>query len=223
MRSILYNEVCIGNTVHYKHRKTSFKSKQTRLTTEDEWLRVENTHEPIIPKELWDLAHAHMDSRKRMPTRDEDNIFARLLFCGECGWSFSRANVKGKSVYYRCTKYSQRGKDICSLRYTPYKLVCGLVLHRLQYWLMEVKQNETKILDRLLQSGDKQRLAERRYWEKELKKSQKRKDEVDRLFVKIYEDNASGRLDDDNYEILRAKYRTGQTSLRGKSNSTRRN
>lgn len=213
VRSILYNEVYIGNTVHYKCRKTSFKSKRNRLTSEDEWLRVENTHEPIISKELWDLAHAHMDSRKRMPTRDEDNIFARLLFCGECGWSLSRANVKGKSVYFHCTKYSQRGKDICTLHYTPYKLVYGLVLHRLQYWLMEVKRNEDEILDRLLQSGDKQRSAERRHWEKELKKSQKRKDEVDRLFAKIYEDNASGRLDDDNYEMLRAKYRTEQMQL----------
>ena len=143
-----------------------------------------------------------------MPKRDENNIFARLLY-----WSLSRANAKDKAPYYHCTKYSQRGKEVCSLHYTPYKLVYAVVLLRLQYWLMEVKQNEMEILDRLLKSGDKQRTAERRHWEKELKKSQKRKDEVDRLFAKIYEDNAGGRLDDDNYEMLRAKYRTEQTQL----------
>lgn len=213
VRNILYNECYLGNTVHYKCRKASFKSKKNRRTSEDEWLRVENTHEAIISQDLWDLVHTHLSSRQRMPKRDENNIFARLLYCGECGWSLSRANAKDKAPYYHCTKYSQRGKEVCSLHYTPYKLVYAVVLLRLQYWLMEVKQNEMEILDRLLKSGDKQRTAERRHWEKELKKSQKRKDEVDRLFAKIYEDNAGGRLDDDNYEMLRAKYRTEQTQL----------
>lgn len=61
------------------------------MTTEDEWLRVENTHEPLISKDLWDLVHTHMNARKRQTQRDEDNVFSGLVYCGECGWSLSSA------------------------------------------------------------------------------------------------------------------------------------
>jgi hypothetical protein len=87
------------------------------------------------------------------------------------------------------------------------------VLVRLQYWLMEVEQNKDKLLERLLKSGDRQREAERAHYDKELKKAVKRKADVDRLFVKTYEDNAAGRLDDENYEMLRTKYRGEQMQL----------
>jgi hypothetical protein len=213
VRTILDNEVYIGNTVHYKCRKVSFKSKKNRKTTEDEWLKLENTHEPIISKDLWDLAHAHMDSRKRDAKRDENNVFSGLVYCGECGWSLSSANCKNQPKSFRCTKYSQRGKEVCSIHYTPYKLLYATVLVRLQYWLMEVEQNKDKLLERLLKSGDRQREAERAHYDKELKKAVKRKADVDRLFVKTYEDNAAGRLDDENYEMLRTKYRGEQVQL----------
>lgn len=213
VKHILENECFIGNTVHYRLVKTSFKSKKNRVTSEDEWLRVENTHDPIISKDIWDLAHAHMDSRKRDAKRDEDNIFSRLVYCGECGWSLSSANCKDKSKYLRCTKYSQRGKDECSLHFITYNLLYGVVLARLQYWLSEVHQNSDKLLNRLLQSGDKQRETERRHNEKELKKAQKRKAEVDALFAKMYEDSVCGRLDEDNFKMLTEKYRSEQVEL----------
>nr|WP_241153424.1 DUF4368 domain-containing protein [Enterococcus mediterraneensis] len=83
----------------------------------------------------------------------------------------------------------------------------------MQYWLQEVHTNSDKLLDRLLKSGDKQRNTERRHDEKELKKARKRKAEVDALFAKMYEDSISGRLDEDNFKMLTAKYRTEQLKL----------
>lgn len=213
VRHLMDNECFLGNTVHYRLVKTSFKSKKNRVTAEDEWLKIENTHEPIISKDIWDLAHAHMDSRKREAKRDEDNIFARLIYCGECGWSLSTANCKDKSKHFRCTKYSQRGKDECSLHFITYNLLYGVVLARLQYWLQEVHGNSDRLLDRLLKSSDKQREAEIKHADKELKKAQKRKAEVDALFARMYEDSASGRLDEDNFKMLSAKYRNEQQKL----------
>ena len=86
----------------------------------------------------------------------------------------------------------------------------GVILGRLQYWLREVRHNSGEILNRLLQTGDKQRKAELKNAEKELQKSKKRKAELDNLFAKMYEDRAAGRLDEVNYTMLSARYRSEQ-------------
>ena len=99
--------------------------------------------------------------------------FSALLKCGECGWSLSAANTKNQSRYYRCTQYSAHGKEACSLHFITYNLLYAFVLGRLQYWLMAVKKNEDAILERLLQSSEKQRRSENARDEKELKKAQK--------------------------------------------------
>ena len=47
----------------------------------------------------------------------------------------------------------------------------------------------------------------------ELKKAEKRKTEVDRLFTKMYEDWAAGRITEYNFNMLSQKYQSEQQSL----------
>lgn len=176
-------------------------------------MRIENTHEPLVDRETWDLVQEHINSRKRSRKDDEPQIFAGLLKCGECGWSLSAANTKNQSRYYRCTQYSAHGKEACSLHFITYNLLYAFVLGRLQYWLMAVKKNEDAILERLLQSSEKQRRSENARDEKELKKAQKRRQELNNLFAKMYEDRVKGLLDEENYSMLSVKYRTEQQQL----------
>ncbi len=65
VKAILSSEVYIGNSVHNKQTAISFKNKKKFLRPKDDWYTVENTHEPIISKDVWDQAHAHIESRKR--------------------------------------------------------------------------------------------------------------------------------------------------------------
>ena len=53
VKAILKNEVYIGNSVHNMQSTVSFKSKKKVRKPESEWFRVENTHEPIIDKEVF--------------------------------------------------------------------------------------------------------------------------------------------------------------------------
>ena len=210
---ILQNEIYLGNTVHYQIQKLSYKSKKNVKRPKEDWMRIENTHEPLVDRETWDLVQGHINSRKRSRKDDEPQIFAGLLKCGECGWSLSAANTKNKSRYYRCTQYSAHGKEACSLHFITYNLLYAFVLGRLQYWLMAVKENEDAILERLLQSSKKQRRTENARDEKELKKAQKRRQELNNLFAKMYEDRVKGLLDEENYSMLSVKYRTEQQQL----------
>ena len=53
VKAILKSEVYIGNSVHNRQSTVSFKSKKKVRKPESEWFRVENTHEPIIDKEVF--------------------------------------------------------------------------------------------------------------------------------------------------------------------------
>jgi DNA invertase Pin-like site-specific DNA recombinase len=211
IKRLLENEAYIGNLIHNKRGSVSFKNKKQVDRPPEEWLRVDGAHEPIISRELWDTAQAHINSRKRSTRAGENLIFAGLLRCADCGWTLACAHQRENGRrYYRCSRYAVLGAEECTAHNTSYNLLYGVVLGRLQYWLREVRDNKDKMLNRLLQTGDKQREAEQRHIGKELQKSEKRQAELNNLFAKMYEDRAAGRLDEDNYTMLSGRYRAEQ-------------
>ena len=50
IRNILKDETYIGNTIHNKQSTVSYKNKKIVQRPEEEWVRIENTHEPIISR-----------------------------------------------------------------------------------------------------------------------------------------------------------------------------
>ena len=44
----------IGNTVQNKRSRISYKNRKLRSNPQEQWNIVENTHEPIIEKQLFD-------------------------------------------------------------------------------------------------------------------------------------------------------------------------
>lgn len=76
-----------------------------------------------------------------------------------------------------------------------------------------------------MQGSEKQRRSENARDEKELKKAQKRRQELNNLFAKMYEDRVKGFLDEENYSMLSVKYRTEQQQLdetKAETNDARR-
>lgn len=65
VKAILKSEVYIGNSVHNMQSTVSFKSKKKVRKPESEWFRVENTHEPIIDKEVFYRVQEQIKSRRR--------------------------------------------------------------------------------------------------------------------------------------------------------------
>jgi len=51
-------------------------------------------------------------------------------------------------------------------------------------------------------------------WRQQLAKSEKRILELDRLFIKIYEDNASGKLSDERFSMMSMNYEAEQKRLK---------
>ena len=216
VKSILKDETYIGNSVHYRQTKASFKSKRRVYRDKSEWLTVEGTHEPIISKSDFDNVQGQLASRRREKKDFTTQVFAGLLKCSGCGWALTYATHKRKDGtygYYKCGKYSMYGKGYCSNHHIHYDTLYAYVLSRLQYWSKQAHTDEEKLLKKLLNAGDRESGAIRKKQENDLKRTEKRRAELDNLFTRLYEDWVAGRITEYNFNMLSAKYQDEQAQL----------
>ncbi|MBR2845589.1 MAG: DUF4368 domain-containing protein [Solobacterium sp.] len=217
VKRILKDETYIGNSVHNKQTTVSFKNKKKYRTAEDTWLRIENTHEAIISHEVFERVQEQIKSRRRETKTHNSQIFAGLLKCADCGWGLSyKFHSKPDYHYYVCSRYAQLGKDVCSSHSVRYDDLYDYVLSRIQYWSRQAEIDPKKLLGHLLASGDRQRESLLKKHTSEMKKAEKRKAELDRLFTQLYEDRVEGKISEYNYSMLSTKYQDEQKSLEEK-------
>lgn len=118
VRNILKNDIYIGNITQGKRRVKSYKIHKVEQVPEDEWITVENMHEPIIDKELFAKAQ---DIRK-VDTRVQNNgnlsKWAGILRCSDCGRAMHKKYIKNKSgtvyEYYICGTYRKKSNKLCT-------------------------------------------------------------------------------------------------------------
>ena len=215
VKSIMKDETYIGHTIHYRETNISFKNKRRVRKPQSEWVRVENTQEPIISEQVFRQVQEQIANRRRKCKDGTTQIFSGLVKCADCGWSLSYGENRQNSKpygHYHCSKYGQ-GTRQCSMHYIRYDVLYAYVLSRLQYWSGLVQHDEERLLKRLLNATDKGQAAARKKQAAELKKAEKRKAEVDTLFARMYEDWAAGRITEYNFSMLSGKYQSEQAEL----------
>lgn len=218
VNSILKDETYIGNSVHGKQTNISYKNKKRVRKPQDEWFRVENTHEGIISREVFEQVQGQIANRKRKMKDATTQIFAGLIKCADCGWVMSfgtNSSAKKPYSYYHCLQYKQysRINGSCTGHYIRYDVLYTYVLSRLQYWIGKVHTDEEQLLKQLLKASDKEKAATVKKQSAELAKAEKRKAEVDKLFEKMYEDRATEKITEYNFNMLSQKYQAEQQEL----------
>lgn len=221
VKNILRDETYIGNTVHMRQTNISYKNKKRKRLPKEEWIRVEDTHEGIISREVFFQVQEQIGTRRREMKDATTQIFAGLVRCADCGWSMSfGTNKQNKSPYsyFNCTSYRQFGKveGGCTAHYVRYDVLYTYVLARIQYWAGMAQMDEQVLLDHLLRSGDKERAAAYKRQTAELTNVEKRKADVDKKFIKLYEDWSSGRITEYNFNMLSQRYQQEQQELMNK-------
>lgn len=212
VKSILKDETYIGNSVHNKQTNISYKNKKKVRKPEEEWFRVENTHEAIISKKVFEQVQEQIANRRRQQKDATTQIFSGLVKCADCGWSMrfgtNRQNSKPYS-HYTCSQYGQ-GLKRCSSHYIRYDYLYHYVLLRVQDLWRQAQVNETELLHRLLKGSEQELAANAKRQSAELTRAEKRRTEVDRKFAKLYEDWSDGRITEYNFNMLSQKYQTEQ-------------
>ena len=203
---ILADEVYIGNLVQGKRRKVNYKLKKEIVVPENERIRVEGTHEPIITKSDYELVQQLL-VRDTMTSKNKyENLYGGLLFCGDCGFSMVRRKNyhKGKQyVRYICSNYNRNGSDKCSRHSISEPIITSIVTSELNLLFKRVN-NINNLIEKLKERQvDTDTIVSRN---KEYQRLQNEIKRISALRETLYQDFNAGLLKQEQFESYRKIY-----------------
>ena len=204
INSILHREMYVGNMVQgTKHQR--MRSKQKKMPKE-EWIIVENTHEPIIDKATWEKAQSLLQKRTReLDLETNKNIFAGFVKCGDCGRAMTKnmwRRADGSKTYsLYCGTYKRNGKQYCTPHTLPMAVLEDIVLGDLKAIVDSVDN-----LKELVQSQSFTASKVKRIADTELSKIKAELERVKRLKKSIYEDYREELISKEEFLSYREDY-----------------
>ncbi len=107
VKRILTNEMYLGHMVQGKTEKINYKIKKSVKKPKEAWIQVENTQEPIISRDNFEVVQNLLKADARIsPVSRRQSPFSGILFCGDCGEQMIRRVNRYKNtqkVYYICS------------------------------------------------------------------------------------------------------------------------
>lgn len=214
--NILERKEYIGATVNFKTYTNSIWDKKQRENPEENRMIFYNTHPAIIEQEVFDKVQEIRQQRHRRTATGKSSPFSGLVFCADCK----------QKLYYSTTKYFEKrqdfficsthraNKDKCSGHYIRAVVLEDLVWNHMKEVISYVTRYEAYFRTEMEQKLRLQSEETIRVYKKRLAQAEKRIGELDRLFIKIYEDNAKGKLNDDRFAMMSKTYEDEQAQLK---------
>jgi len=126
---MLNNETYIGNMTQGRRKKINYKIKKEVRTPKENWIIVENTHEPIIDKEMFDMVQSVYKKNKNLQSNSKNYLLRGFLFCEECGHALSIQTKKDGRAYINCSHYQKYSKfKVCTPHTWNYQIVEDMIL-----------------------------------------------------------------------------------------------
>ncbi len=223
IRQILTNEAYLGNMVQNKQGSISYKNKKTVMRPEEEWIRVENTHEPIIDKELWDKVQALFKKKTiyRNNAMGIPYLFSGLLVCADCksklkGTRDSRRkspNPNHKWAAYKCSTYAGGGAGACGTHYITEDALVKLLKQDIQYHAEQIILDEDKVRRDLLSRKAKEIDHEQIAMKQRLKDATARLAELDQIIENLYEDRVTRKIPEEVFDRFFSRYENERKEL----------
>lgn len=220
-----------GCTVNFKTSKPSYKSTMQLFLDRDKWVIFENTQEPIISKETFELVQEIRKSRRVVPQVKVGSVKEKIkyrprnlnkyigkAFCADCGAKmvYSCSNRKDGREYLVCANYRKRKKSSCSRHGIRIAALDEIILTDLRKICAYVKRHEKKFIEHYLDCSQKEKLKITASAQAALQKANMRNVELNTIMRKLYEDKALGKITDEQYDVFADSYITEQKNLKTK-------
>jgi len=217
----------LGITTNFKTFSKSYKDNRPRLNTPDKHMIFEGTHPAIIDPETWDIVRKMREHKRRAPRYGDNGLFSGAVYCSDCGnklyfstreiWNKARTQSRYEGAYscsaYRKQVQFQEDGRRCTCHFIRENVLEQVVLDDLRELLAFILRDKKRfvrlVMDKSLQDQSREQLAKK----KTLAKHKKRIGEIDTLIERLYIDNASGKVPDERYEKMAAKFEAEQAAL----------
>ena len=201
---ILHNEMYTGTMIQGRRKKVSYKSKVLIDVPEDQWYRVEGTHEPIIDQETFNAVQRNLAVRSKTDGSGEVHLLSGLVKCMDCGSTMSKVTNcrqgRPRTSYLRCKLYADSGKaKLCTRHSIRLDKLIDLVSDRIRYYVLTYYKLEP--LD--IQS---KRDTRREALEQERKSLTSQLEKRSQALKTLYLDKVSGIITDSQFTDLNQSF-----------------
>lgn len=214
--SILEDETYLGHTVNLRSTTISYKNKKKIDRPLSEQLRFENTHEPLVDKQTWEIVQDIRKHKRRRANFAEQNMFSGLVYCADCGGTMvlHRAHtMDAVKNNFMCSTYKKKGKEVCSGHYIREVELAAVLLDDIRRITHFARQNELRFAEYIGVKQGKEAQREIATLQKKATEMERRKIELSAIFKRLYEDSVLGRIPDEQYRLLSRDYTREQADI----------
>ena len=132
LHNILTHPIYTGDLVQGRRKVKSYKIHTIEDVPPEDWIVVENTHEAIIEKPLFEKVQQMLKRDTRTsPKKNELYLFSGFLKCADCGKAVTRGGSGGNVRYY-CSTYKVRSRLACTMHSIKHNRLETAVLYAIQ-------------------------------------------------------------------------------------------
>ena len=205
VKKILENRMYTGDMVQHTQTKISYKSKKKIKLDQSLWVIVENTHEPLVDKEIFRIINKKRDNHNRkveVKTKRPIRLLEGLIYCKECGNRLCVIYRKNLDYWtINCNRYARDPiRERCKTHFFPYDNFEKEVLEQLKTLLsnlfkgLSIKELNEEIID-------KTNLSTKSF--DEIKKSiEKEILKLSSNIQTVYQDRIDGNISLDSYKTI---------------------
>lgn len=147
IKNILRNPLYIGNTIQNKRSRISYKNRKLKSNTKEQWIIVENTHEPIVKKEIFERVQK-MEIVQKYSRNEKKHHFLLdgLLVCYDCKHKIGVRARKDGRLDMVCNNYRRNSKlGICTSHGFNYEKLEERILEHIKNLFLEIDNNKIEL------------------------------------------------------------------------------
>lgn len=203
---ILRNMTYVGNAVGGKKERVSPKNKKDRRIRREKHIVVENKHDPIIDKELWELAQERLNDFTYNNAKKHDYSLKGLVYCGKCGCKANFRTIKrvidGKVKWKYVQVVCNRKIKDCNSRTLNEKKLLESVLQAIKKEITKINYTNL-VLKQMAESALKDNDKNRKDITDSLKKYELKLENTKNKISSLYEDKLARNI---TMEIFQIEY-----------------
>ena len=221
IHNMLINPVYYGAAASQK-KNYRFKIGIMGKKKPDEWIIVENCHEPIIDKATFEIVQEKLKSRQRPRNNGEFSLFAGLIKCGECGraLTYRLAYARDPVPVYCCKTYNHYGKGHCTQHRVTLPVLKEIVLNKIRECAQAAQVDDDDVAKRLRETCETEQRQRQDAMAHAVAKDEERLEALNKMIMQLYEDRMLKHISEDNFNMLLEKTQKEQAEVQARIEAT---